>query len=555
MTDRYSAADVFGCDPGNGFGYVSVLEDREADPRPMFPPQYRLEKVGMPTTAYLTPPTGEPIEVFSREFGAGGAAERRHADDPERLIPAVKTRLQEESIRVRGIEAPVEVDAIYAAIVRDLVSLANEQRRNMGKEPIYDLVFAYPALFADDLTLLNRMSRSIESVTLDGHPLHVVDRLPEPGAVAIDYLWYMQHLAPEEIRITRDHFTVLVYDLGHGTFDTAIVTARSVGEPYQLLWKSSLPDVGGQDFDRVLAGEIGRVLREEHGYTPDNALERERLRAAAVECKHELTDSDRSLRHIQLPGGRYANVTVTAERFEELGAPLLAQTLELMQTALQVAQERSIAIDAVVLSGGASQMPMVEKGLRQLVGDAIPVVLHRPGEAVSFGAARYAGGLNRKKKPAETYSGPNSVSKDEEAETKGQALTPNTVLEQFAEHAFGLRLPEAGRRDGVVRFLIPQGEKLPAQSGPICVSSASDRVRIELYRSEGSTPPGGEAEPQTCASVMRIPFSVPAGTWCEVRLTALEDGNLQVICRTKDGTETVKSTADPWEKLLASEGE
>ena len=74
MTDRYSAADVFGCDPGNGFGYVSVLEDREADPRPMFPPQYRLEKVGMPTTAYLTPPTGEPIEVFSREFGAGGAA-------------------------------------------------------------------------------------------------------------------------------------------------------------------------------------------------------------------------------------------------------------------------------------------------------------------------------------------------------------------------------------------------------------------------------------------------------------------------------------------------
>lgn len=288
---------------------------------------------------------------------------------------------------------------------------------------------------------------------------------------------------------------------------------------------------------------------------PDNALERERLRAAAVECKHELTDSDRSLRHIQLPGGRYANVTITAERFEELGAPLLAQTLELMQTALQVAQERSIAIDAVVLSGGASQMPMVEKGLRQLVGDAIPVVLHRPGEAVSFGAARYAGGLNRKKKPAETYSGPNSVSKDEEAETKGQALTPNTVLEQFAEHAFGLRLPEAGRRDGVVRFLIPQGEKLPAQSGPIRVSSASDRVRIELYRSEGSTPPGAEAEPQACASVMRIPFSVPAGTWCEVRLTALEDGNLQVICRTKDGTETVKSTADPWEKLLASEGE
>lgn len=107
----------------------------------------------------------------------------------------------------------------------------------------------------------------------------------------------------------------------------------------------------------------------------------------------------------------------------------------------------------------------------------------------------------------------------------------------------------------MVRFLIPQGEKLPAQSGPIRVSSASDRVRIELYRSEGSTPPGGEAEPQTCASVMRIPFSVPAGTWCEVRLTALEDGNLQVICRTKDGTETVKSTADPWEKLLASEGE
>lgn len=551
MTRTEPWGDVLGCDPGNGFGFVSVLEKSEADPRPLFPPQYRLGRIGMPTTAYLTPPAGEPIEVFSREYGAGGAAERRHSDDPRHLIPAVKTRLQEGAIRVPGIDVPVQVDAIYAAIVRDLVSLANEQRRSMGQEPVYDLVFAYPALFADDLPLLNRMSAAIESVTLDGHPLHVVDRLPEPGAVAIDYLWYMQKLAPESIRITADHFTVLVYDLGHGTFDTAIVTASSVGKPYQLLWKSSLPDVGGRDFDLLLAGELARVLREQHGYTPSNPVEEERLRIAAVECKHELTDSGRSIGHIQLPDGSYANVPVTVERFEELGAPLLGRTLELMQTALQAALEKGAAIDAVVLSGGASQMPMVEKGLRKLVGDAIPVVLHRPGEAVSYGAARYAGGLQRRSKPQEAYTKTGLENTLPETELPA----PNTVLEQFTAHAFGLRCPAPGHRNGVVRFLIPQGEKLPARGGPIQVSSASGRLRIELYRSEGEQAPGPSAETDDCASVLWIPFSVPAGQPCEVRVTALEDGNLQVSCRTEDGAETVKSTADPWKKLVATEGE
>ena len=200
---------AFGCDIGNGFGYVSLLSDEKSDPFPMIPPKYRLP-MGMPTDVYVTPPAGDPILVYDTKKGAAQRAINR---DAIHGIHAVKTYLDEEVIERGGIR--VSVDKAYAAIARDLMILANEQRKSRGESPLYNMVFTFPVAFAKDVNLLNRMQKAIEEVKIDGQPLKVVGRLPEPAAVAIDYLYYVQNIAKSNNEMKKEELTVLVYDLGY----------------------------------------------------------------------------------------------------------------------------------------------------------------------------------------------------------------------------------------------------------------------------------------------------------------------------------------------------
>ena len=537
---------VFGCDIGNGFGYISLLQNEANDPTPMLPPKYKLF-AGMPTAAYVTPPDGEPIEVFN-----GMSALRRHQRDPEHFIHAVKTRLREGSVAMPGISKPVPVDAVYAAITRDLVALGNEQRLNRGEPPIYDLVFAFPAAFSGDPALLNRMQRSIESVELDGKHLRVVSRLPEPAAAAIDYLYYMQNLAAEDIRLKEDHFTVLVYDLGHGTFDAAVVSVRSKGRPYEMHLSGGLPDVGGKDFDRILYDEICRILYQEHQRRPQNAAEREQVRLAAEMMKYELSEEDRSAKSLMVSGD-YVDLEITRARFEELSRPLFYQTLELVERMLGQAKEQGIKIDALILSGGASQMPMVENGLKELLkNEEITIRKYRPSEAVSYGAARFA--YNRKqvqdasqRPAAPALRGkfvPNSVQKPADS-SAGSA-----ILRQKAGFNYGIWMPEKQSLRGVVRFLVKTGDDLPAVSESVELTSPSPRMVLKVLRSMDKARRADKGDPEQCMEVIRMPFDVPANVPSTVTMTVLEDYNIQITCKPENGAAMTKSTADEIEKLV-----
>lgn len=148
--------DIFGCDIGNGYGYISVLENENTDPVVLLPS--KISKEGMPTSAYVA--SSSEIEVFSGR----SAIDKYGSRNANKLVHAIKTRMVEGTINVGGIF--VNTDDIYAAIVRDLVILGNEARQSMGKEKIYDLVFTFPASIANDITMINRMQNSIEKILL-----------------------------------------------------------------------------------------------------------------------------------------------------------------------------------------------------------------------------------------------------------------------------------------------------------------------------------------------------------------------------------------------------
>lgn len=554
---------VFGCDIGNGFGYISILNDLGKDPISMFPSKYKLDSVGMPTSAYIAPPDGTKIEVFE-----GRAACEKHKKESEKIIHAVKNRMKQGSIPIPGITNTISVDRIYAAIARDLIRLGNEERKNRGESPIYEIVFTFPASFTKDLNLLNRMQKSIENIQIDGQNIKVVGRLPEPAAVAIDYLYYMQNIASPNIRLSGESYTALVYDLGHGTFDVAVVTARSKGEPYQLHINEGLPDVGGKDFDTILYDEICRKLKVEYDYIPKNSNAREIIRNTAIEIKHELSDNKKSGREIILPDGSVANVEITRSMFEEKGRTLIYRTLELVDDVMRQAKNEKIKIDTVILSGGASQMPMVVDGLKRLLGDeGITVQVYRPSQAVSYGAARYAYGRTEKIDgmepslkpiPRQTTESDANIKKSQKITPKSGLVSttmpnpvskleppPSSILENYSEYCYGIWVPSDLNMAGIVNVMIESKRKLPAISEEIILVSSGSPMRLRLYRSREKNVKAKtlNVEEQS-ESIMFIPFDVSENTECTVRIEVQEDYNVKIMCKPMNAPLIEKSTRD-----------
>ncbi|MCR4642135.1 MAG: Hsp70 family protein [Lachnospiraceae bacterium] len=516
---------VFGCDIGNAYGYISLLTDPAKDPRSCFPAiyeKYGLDRIGMPTSAYISPPDGKTIEVFD-----GRPAIDKHRREADCFVHAAKTRLKEGKIKVRGINDPVHVVDIYGAIARDLITLGNQYRRDSGESEITEVVFTYPAKLAEDLPLLNKLQKSIERIKVGNEHIKVRGRIPEPAAVAIDYLYYMQNIVPENERLQSLSCTVLVYDLGHGTFDTAVVTARSKGEPYELHMFDGLPDVGGKNFDELLYEEICRSLKADYDYVPGNAEQREVIRELAVNVKHALSEEEIGRESLILPNGESADIEITQNWFEERSRGMIAQTLEMVDQFLQQADAKQIPVDAIVLSGGGSHMPMVVKGLKELLAESqrnLPIHMYRPSEAVSFGASRYAYAFNEQ-------------------------------LIQYTKYGYGFRRSSEQSLYGKMQMLLKSGETLPATSSVVELQSESDRLELNVCQTEKESDRledrvlDADWEEQY-RSMMYFHFDVPPQTTCRVKLMVLEDLNVQVECTTSDGKVLTKSTMDEIEKLM-----
>ena len=103
--------DIFGCDIGNGFCFISVLENKDSDPLDMLPA--KIANAGMPSVAFVS--DANNIEVYDGR----SALDKYSSRYPEKLVHAIKTRLKEGRINVGGIT--VNTDDVYAAIARDLV--------------------------------------------------------------------------------------------------------------------------------------------------------------------------------------------------------------------------------------------------------------------------------------------------------------------------------------------------------------------------------------------------------------------------------------------------
>nr|PZN38790.1 MAG: molecular chaperone DnaK [Actinomycetota bacterium] len=268
---------------------------------------------------------------------------------------------------IRGRKyAPEEISAL---VLRKLV---NDASRFLG-EKVTEAVITVPAYFNDAQRQATKDAGRIAG-------LEVLRIINEPTAAALAY--GLDKKANE---------TVLVFDLGGGTFDVSIL---DIGDGVvEVRATSGDTHLGGDDFDRRIVDHLADEFQREHGIDlrqDPQALQR--LFEAAEKAKVELSSVAQT--QVSLPfitadasGPKHLNTTLMRSTFEQLTADLVERCRGPVEQALRDARTTAADIDEVILVGGATRMPAVQNLVRRLTGGKDPNMTVNPDEVVAIGAA------------------------------------------------------------------------------------------------------------------------------------------------------------------------
>jgi molecular chaperone DnaK len=274
---------------------------------------------------------------------------------------------------IRGKQyAPEEISALI------LRKLADDAGKSLG-ERVTEAVITVPAYFNDAQRQATKDAGAIAG-------LEVLRIINEPTAAALAY--GLDKKGQE---------TVLVFDLGGGTFDVSIL---EVGDGVvEVRATSGDGHLGGDDFDKRIVDWMASEFKKDQGIdlaSDPQALQR--LYEGAERAKVEL--SSRTQTQINLPfitadasGPKHLNMTLTRAQFEQLVADLIERTRGPVEQALSDAKMTADDIDEVILVGGSTRIPAVQSLVRKLTGGKDPNMTVNPDEVVAIGAALQAGVL------------------------------------------------------------------------------------------------------------------------------------------------------------------
>ena len=346
---------ALGIDVGTTFTAAAVWRDE------------RVEVVALEAHR-VTVPTVIAVEGDELRYGSGAIS--RGIANPDAAAREFKRRLG-DSVPIFLAGAPYSADRLVALFARWVYDTVVAQT---GETPS-SVAVTHPANWTE-------FQRHLLSTALEQAGVPSAALIPEPQAATIDF-GSVAHMEPGQL--------VLVYDLGGGTFDVAILQRdaegfTSVGVP------AGVERLGGIDFDEA-------VFEHVLGYVPQDVIEQARndptgrlglaqLRARCVEAKESLS-SDVSVDIPVLLPGLSSTVRLTRQELEDMVRPMLRQTVELARQALDRAQVSSEQLSAVLLVGGSSRIPLVSELVGSALGAPVRVDAH-PKLVVARGAARWA---------------------------------------------------------------------------------------------------------------------------------------------------------------------
>ena len=348
--------------------------------------------------------TTPSIVAFTKddEVLVGQPAKRQAVTNPDRTLYAVKRLIgrkfsedvvqkDKDIVGYKIIEADngdawVEVDGKKLAppevSARVLMKMKKTAEDYLGEE-VTEAVITVPAYFNDSQRQATKDAGKIAG-------LNVRRIINEPTAAALAYGLDKQGADRK----------VAVYDLGGGTFDVSIIEIADVdGEKqFEVLATNGDTFLGGEDFDKRLQDYLITEFKKDQGVDlKQDPLALQRLREAAERAKIELSSGQQT--EVNLPyitadqsGPKHLNIKVTRAKLESLVEDLVKRSIEPCKTAINDAGLKIGDVDEVILVGGQTRMPLVQKAVEDFFGRE-PRRDVNPDEAVAVGAAIQGGVL------------------------------------------------------------------------------------------------------------------------------------------------------------------
>ena len=388
--------------------------------------------------------TTPSVVAFTKdgEILVGQLAKRQAIVNPDRTIISIKRSMgTDKTVTVDGkAYTPQQISAMI------LQKLKKDAEEYLGTA-VTDAVITCPAYFTDA-----QRQATKDAGTIAG--LNVLRIINEPTAACLAY----------GVNLEKGDHKIMVYDLGGGTFDVSIL---DVGDGvFEVLSTAGDNLLGGDDWDNAVVEWLAAEFKKSDGIDLlKDKMASQRLREAAEKAKIELSSMQETT--ISLPfitadanGPKHLELKLTRAKFEDLTRSLLDKTIAPVKTAMKDAGLEPSQINKILLVGGSTRMPMVQKLVTELMGKE-PTKGINPDECVAMGAAIQGAILA--------------------GEQQGIVLVDVTPL--------SLGLETLG---GVFTKIIDKNTAIPVSKSQVFTTAADNQPQVEIHVLQGERAMAGD---------------------------------------------------------------
>jgi molecular chaperone DnaK len=454
--------------------------------------------------------TTTPSVVLLGESGhviVGPTPERISIEPPDHVVEAIKRQMGNKNWYKEYMGKKLTPEFISALILK---KLKQDCEKTIG--PIANAVITVPYYFND-----LRRKATQDAGRIAG--FNVIDIINEPTAATLAYAWMKGELGRPEL--AQQEKTIMVYDLGGGTFDVTVV--RYTPTHFRVLATDGDVMLGGIDWTNRIVEHVAEQFHRKFGANPlEDAETRLQFTQECEAAKRSLSSKAQVPVNLYYQG-KTLTVAITRGDFERMTADLLQRTRDTSELVLQQSGVESGTLDEVVLVGGSTHMPVVYDMLKEVCGRNPSRELN-PDTAVAQGAAIHAAII-------------------EARETGGSSRMAQAVIRRLRSvtatdvnsHSLGVEVTDT--KDRAKKFnhvMIPRNTPIPYKVSQRFVTNVPNQQRIRVRLLQGEVSDIAACTVIGDFQITDLPPNLPVGS--PVELTYSYDANGRILASARELT-------------------